>query len=327
MPVGPDGLVHTTFTNKPSTLRLSSVSPNLQNIPRGGDSEVQKWVKQMFVAPPTHEFWGVDFSGIEAVLVGWFANSHRYTRLAKIDVHTFYTMHALHMLEGKILAADLPDLSWSDADLTDYLGQHKKLYREPRNINKRLVHGGNYLMSPFKAQEVILKEQGIVVAIKDVRALMAVYFELFPEIKAWHRNTCLTVDKSGSIRNPYGFYHKFFRTVEWKKAGKDWDWDYGEDAKRLIAFLPQSTASFIMKDALIRLYQFHPEMRKVLRLSIHDEIFGMSPKSMVDRDIATAEFEMRKPIPELPLDPAWGMGPCLAIDTESKRGQSWGSMQ
>ena len=34
LPVSPDGCCHTTFTHNPSTLRLSSAAPNLQNIPR-----------------------------------------------------------------------------------------------------------------------------------------------------------------------------------------------------------------------------------------------------------------------------------------------------
>src|SRR4051812_18124778 len=95
MPVGLDGRIHTTFTHNPSSLRLSSVDPNLQNIPRGTDSEVEHWVKEIFVAPPRKVFWARDYSGIEAVLVGYFSGCARYTRLAKLGVHAFVASHII----------------------------------------------------------------------------------------------------------------------------------------------------------------------------------------------------------------------------------------
>jgi DNA polymerase I-like protein with 3'-5' exonuclease and polymerase domains len=108
MLAGPDGRVHTTFGHNPSSLRLCSFDPNMQNIPRGGAGE-DNWVKEMFVAPEGSTFWERDFSGIEAVLVGYFAGSPGYTRLAKRDVHSFYTAYALNALDpGRVLASDLP---------------------------------------------------------------------------------------------------------------------------------------------------------------------------------------------------------------------------
>lgn len=35
MPIGPDGAIHTTFSHNPSTLRLASQNPNMQQLPRG----------------------------------------------------------------------------------------------------------------------------------------------------------------------------------------------------------------------------------------------------------------------------------------------------
>jgi len=35
---------------------------------------------------------------------------------------------------------------------------------------------------------------------------------------------------------------------------------------------------------------------------------------------------MEAPIQELPLDPTWGLGDYLTINTEAKTGTSWGDM-
>src|SRR4051794_24681060 len=110
MPIGEDGRVHTIFGHNPSSLRLCSFDPNLQNIPRGGDpaKPYEDFVKQMFVAPEGFTFWERDFSAIEAVLVGYFAGDPAYIRFAKLGVHDYLASHML----GRPA-----DLSWSNGDL------------------------------------------------------------------------------------------------------------------------------------------------------------------------------------------------------------------
>jgi hypothetical protein len=159
IPVDRDGRTRGVFTHNPSTFRLSMVAPNLMQIPRGS-SDVEKWVKEMFVAPPGYQFWARDFSGIEAVLVGWFAGAREYVRLAKIDVHSFYTAYGLHELDpAGFNANDLPHLEWEDSRLRVRLGEIKKEFKRDRNeVFKHLVHGGNFLQTPAGAQKLIFKE-------------------------------------------------------------------------------------------------------------------------------------------------------------------------
>jgi hypothetical protein len=159
MLTGADGRVHTTFGHNPSSLRLCSFDPNLQNIPRGGE-DISNYVKEIFIAPEGKLFWERDFSGIEAVLVGYFAGSRSYTRLAKRDVHSFYTAYALNALDpGRVSANDLPDLSWEDSRLFSRLAELKKDLKHERNsLYKHLVHGANYLQSPNGARDHIFKQ-------------------------------------------------------------------------------------------------------------------------------------------------------------------------
>lgn len=322
-PVWRDGRVHGHFTHNPSTLRSSMVNPSLQVLPRGDDSEVQRWVKQMFVAPEGFIFTARDFKGIEAVLVGREAGDREYIRLARIDVHSYYTAFVLNRL-GILPTSDLPDLKWSDKDLIGYLSAFKKRFGNERNQGKVCIHAGNYHIGAKELQSHYPKWFKIV---KDAAIALALYYDVFPLIPKWHERICLQVDKTSIIYNSFGHAHRFHDVLKWEKHGSEWSWDYSNDSKRLIAFGPQSDASLIGKRALKRCYYNYPDsMARWLRLFNHDEIFTETPIKRADEADSILEFEMGQPIPELTMDPTWGFGTALAIDTEGKRGPDWYNM-
>jgi uracil-DNA glycosylase family 4 len=135
-PTDPQGVVHTTYSHEPSTLRLSSQAPNLQNIPRGSDSALQRRIKEMFVARPGHRLLEVDYKAIEAVLVGYFANDLSYVRLAKLGVHDYLNSHNLRRLG---LLREAADIAWSDADLKGFF---KELKRDFPDTYRNVAKGG-----------------------------------------------------------------------------------------------------------------------------------------------------------------------------------------
>jgi len=294
-------------------------------------------------------FYERDFSGIEAVLCGYFAGSKSYVRLAKTDVHSFYTSYALHTLDpGRVGANDLPELSWSDDRLVARLKEIKKEFGKERNaLYKHLVHGANYLQTPRGARDKIFKDTSIAYDLKLVAKVMGVYFELFPEIQKWHTDLCHRVDgtkrrtagleQGGEapdpwelgvcfVRNPFGYVHHFYNVLDWEKVGNEWVSSFGEDAKRLVSFLPQSTAAAIIKAAAKSLFYDYPWVGDTLRLLIHDSILGEVAEGDIDKCLETSRMVMEAPIEQLPLDPQWNMGEYLSIGSEAKVGTSWGSM-
>ena len=322
-PVGRDGRVHGIFRHTPSTLRSSMVSPNLQNIPRGDDSDIQKLVKMMFVAAVGWMFAARDFKGIEAQLVGYEAGSKNFLRLAKLDIHSYFT--GLNLIrQGILTKADEPSLSWSDADLKGYGKMIKARFEAERNVGKRCIHAGDYRVGPKKLAE---EYPQWFPKIKDAAAVLHFFYEVFPEIDQWHRRLCLQVDKSAVVSNAFGHTHRFYQVLNWEKVGSNWEWEFGEDAKRLIAFNPQSNAALIGKRALKRCFYNYPEtVGRYLRLFIHDEILTECPKEKFEEVDSILQFEMEQEIPELRLDPSWGFGNYLKIESEGKSGVSWDSM-
>lgn len=336
MLVGGDGRIHTTFGHNPSSLRLCSFDPNLQNIPRSDDDEdaIANYVKDMFVAPEGSLFWERDYSAIEAVLVGYFAGDPIYTRCAKLGIHDFLASHIL----GRPA-----DFSWSVEDLKDCFREIKSNHKSTRDTAKRVVHLSNYLGTPRRMHELYPETFQTT---KDAAKLQGLYFDLFPSIRRWHRDLCVRVDGTkqrrtdeevhGDIdpwslgvcyaRNPQGYVHHFYSVLEWEKIGNEWVSSFGEDAKRLVSFLPQSTAAAIIKQSAKKLYYENPRVGETLRLLIHDSILGEAAEGEIDECLKVSQEIMEAPIQELPLDPEWKMGEYLSIGSESKAGKSWGAM-
>jgi hypothetical protein len=330
LPVGKDGKIHTRFTHNPSTLRSASQNPNLQNLPRPkGIDDPATIIRNLVVAREGHTFYARDYSGIEAVLVGYFARLPEYIRLAKLDVHSFYTAYALNQLDGRIATSDLPEFGWPDDRLIPHLAWIKKEFKHDRNtLYKHLVHGANFMQGAKGAREKIFTETGIEYEIPLVQKVMDIYFALFPRIKDWHQELLLQASEDGYLRNPFGYVHRFYRVFDWTKEDGIWKKKPGADANKVIAFLPQSTAAGIIKEAMLRLYfeQFDSAGR-YLRLLVHDELFLEVPEKEVDAVDGIVKWEMEQPIPELALPESYGMGPFLNILTEEKKGNRWGSMR
>jgi DNA polymerase I-like protein with 3'-5' exonuclease and polymerase domains len=334
-----DGRVHTVYRHDPSTLRLSAAAPNMTNIPRGG-TELQDLVRGFFEAPPGYEFCATDYAGVEAILTGFYANAPRIMRIFRLDGHSFFTAHVLHVLDKTLPAADLPQESWSDADLLAYFKVFKPKNKARRETNKKITHGANYMETAAMAQVILLNEMGVLWPIKEIAKIMDFYHELFPEIRRWHHSLMAKVGgvplkqpeqlwgceaRNTYIRTPFNVVHRYYDVVKWEKTPGGWDWSAGDDAKRLASLLPQSTARFCLTRAAQRIWH-NPEQQdvaKTFRLFIHDELLCEARTEQVDRVLAVVKEEMERPIPELVLPD----GSMLKLGTESKRGQVWRYMK
>jgi len=192
-------------------------------------------------------------------------------------------------------------------------------------------------------QQILFDELGWVVPIKEVKRFLDFYKELFPEIPAWHNRLARQIDSgeadeempglttgAGYARNPFGYVHRFCQVIRWEKVYGEWQWYLGPGANEAIAFPAQSTAAGIGKEALIAFDEEYPHLCDGpdggLTLFSHDELLGLWKDERVAEVLAALQDCMEGAIPELPLDPAWDMGPALSVGTDAKVGQSWGEM-
>jgi len=311
-----DGRVHPSFLHKPSTMRLSCVNPNLQNVvaDKNGEDSFAAGFRRCVVAAPGKLLVEVDYSGIEAVLVGWFMKDPDYIRLAKIGVHAFLTAS----LVGKPA-----DLSWDDETLRAYLKKIKAAHPLEYDMSKRCVHGSNYGMSPFGMHANYPD------TFKSVNAATKVqqgYFDLCPKIHGWHRELRDTAAASGYIggdNHPFKFKHYFWEVSRTDINGR---LIWGDDAKRCVAFPAQSAAFGVLAEACLRMMDRGDgdylgdmdEGRTPIRALIHDSVLFEAPEAVVPALVAKATRIMESPVPQLDG---------LVINVETKVGNSWDKME
>lgn len=347
--------VHTTFSHKPATLRLSSGDPNVQNLVKRGDSEETQYAKKFrecIIAEPGCMLIEADYAGIEAVEVGWFSADPDYIRLASMGVHSYLCSYLL----------DKPaDLSWPDDQLAEYLSQFKHTkdlaVKEMYARSKRCVHGTNYGMTPAGMRA---NYPDTFKTIAEATKVHATYMEVCPKLNEWQRSLIQRAHKNGYLggdEHPFKYRHWFWNVINHRKLTRPqymaqrakgmqviendagyWSVQYGEDAKRAIAFFPQSTAGGILKEAMLAL--FDPEQEDTyigdtyygktpFRMPIHDSIVLEVPTKKADYVLERLIKVMSMPVVQQSCPAEWGIGQedGLKIGVEVEMGKSWAAME
>ena len=99
----------------------------------------------MVIAPPGHVILEGDSSAIEAVLVGYFARSERYIRLAKAGIHDYF---------NSLVHGDEIPLDTDETTLRAACRAAKARYDKPsREVAKRVVHLTAYRGTPERMCE------------------------------------------------------------------------------------------------------------------------------------------------------------------------------
>src|SRR6516164_5743918 len=229
--LGTDSRVHPTFGFHPSTWRKSCRNPNIQTIPKRND--LAKAFRKMIVPRAGHVLIEGDSAAIEAVLVGHHASSERYIRLAKAGVHGWVTS-ALH---GEHLSLDQPD-----AVLSAACQAAKAKWPDDYEKCKRVVHLSNYLGTPRRITEEYPDEFP---REAEASRLQEFYFstDAGKDVRAWQKKTVEIAHANKGLENSFGLRHRLFSLYAWNAYRQSWE--FGDDAKRAVAFVPQSDASFV----------------------------------------------------------------------------------
>lgn len=315
----------------------------------------------------------VDFAGIEQVVMGWCMNDPRYIRIAKLGTHALVASQVLATDHPQTW--QVADLAWPEAQLVAYLKSIKKgkdaYVQQAYECSKRCVHGTAYGLTTFgMARNYPL----VFPSVKRAEAIQASYFALAPGVPTFHTAVRHTAhlqhylggaaayaydpDARKVIGHPYQYQHWFWSVVAYERLstgqylwrskrgmpliellpGQWYGVTLGEDAKRAVAYLPQSIARGVQTDAAEKLFDpASPDAdqcyigdvyfgRTPLRAPIHDSFLMEVPTRMVDRVLERSARAMCAPILRLPCPQEWGLGPALTIGVDAKVGPDWGSL-
>jgi hypothetical protein len=279
-----DNRVHTTIGHHPSTWRKSARDYNLQNIPKR--SELANEFRRMVVAPPGHVIVEVDSSAIEAVLVGYFARSERYIRLAKCGIHDWFNS----VVHGEPISLDT-DIETLRASCR---AAKKRYSKESREVAKRVVHLTAYRGTPERMHDEYPDEfPTTAVARRLQNTLLAT--EPGEDLKRWWDATLKQAAHDRYLTTPFGTRHRFFHVFGWDRRRQCYV--LGDDAKRAIACRPQTAASMIQDNFIIALWG--SPIAPWLRLPVHDSLLAVPPMGRAQEVVEAFQSVFTSPIFEL----------------------------
>lgn len=245
-----DGKIHTIYKQTLTrTGRLSSVEPNLQNIP--ARDELGKMVRKAFL-PSNDIFLSSDYSQIELRLLAHISNSKELIEAFRNgeDIHTFVA--------------------------SDIFGVPKnEVTKIMRRTAKAVIFGIVYGISGFGLGE------NIGISFKDAREFIDKYYELYPGVKNYMDNIVKEAYQDGSVRTLF----KRKRVIEELNSS---NYAVRMSGERIALNTPiQGTSADIIKLAMVKIDEelIKRNLKSKMLLQIHDElVFDLV---MEEKDVVT----------------------------------------
>jgi len=232
--------VHSSFNQTmTATGRLSTSSPNFQNIPiRTQDGkEVRKAIKAQF---DDYKILSADYSQIELRVMAHLSKDEALTKALNDgeDIHTFTAKNVFNVKEDQDV---LPEM---------------------RRIAKIVNFGIMYGAGPFRLSQ----ELGI--PFSEAKKIIDVYFHKYKGIKQYMEDTKLLVKKNKSVQTLLGRKRAVWDSDSQNQVRRD-------AAERMAINMPiQGTAAEMIKLAMIRIDKDLKKnnLKSKLILQIHDEL-------------------------------------------------------
>ena len=242
------GRIHTSFNQTVAvTGRLSSSSPNLQNIPVKTDEG--RMIREAFIPPENHVLLSADYSQIELRLLAHYSND-------PILIESFTDDEDIHTRTA--------------AEVFDY---HPSLVTaELRNQAKAINFGIIYGMSPFG----LSKELGI--SQKMAKTVITNYFKRYSGVKTFIDET---VEKARETAVTSTLLGRTRSLPEINSSNRN----VKQFAERVAVNTPvQGTAADLIKLAMIRTEKALADknIEATMLLSVHDEIVFEVPDGEIE---------------------------------------------
>ena len=271
-----DSRVHTTFqAAATATGRLSSVNPNLQNIPIR--TELGREIRAAFTASPGTELLSADYSQIELRLLAHFSQDPLLSRAyaEEIDIHT--------LTASEVFGVPIESMN-----------------KETRNRAKAVNFGIVYGISAFG----LAAQLGIPQA--EAKAYIDRYFARYQGVKAFIESTLDQVRRDGYVRTLFGR----MRPIPDMQSRNPNQRGFAE--RTAINTPLQGTAADLIKLAMIAIDRKLSEqkMKSRMILQVHDElIFEVPSDEKADMEtIVRTEMEGVVKL-NVPLVADMGFGP------------------
>ena len=285
--VAQDKRVHSTFNvGGAATGRLSSQDPNLQNIPIRGTLGAE--IRKTFVAPRGRILLGVDYSQIDLRIMAHLADDPGLKSAFQqgVDIHA--------VTAARIFKVPLEEVT-----------------KEQRGVGKTMNFATLYGQGPH----ALSKQLGVDYA--TAKGYIDLYFNEFPNVKAWMQKTLERAYQDGYVETLWG-RRRFIPELQ---ASNRMMKSYGERAA--VNHPVQGTSADMIKQAMVKIDAVFTKKKLdcILILQIHDELlFECDPACLEDaayiiREEMESSLELSVPVvAEIKSGPNWGEMVSLKIE-------------
>ena len=232
-----DGKIHTIYKqNLTRTGRLSSVEPNLQNIP--ARDEEGRMIRKAFL-PVNGEFLSADYSQMELRVLAHVSGSKELQQafINDEDIHTR-------------VAADIYGISMDEVS------------KNMRKTAKAVIFGIVYGISGFGLGE------NLEISPKEAKEFIDKYYELYPGVKNYMDNIVMEAYRDGYVKTL--FNRK--RVIE---ELQNKNFMVRQSGERIALNTPiQGTSADIMKIAMVKIFDEMNKkgLKSKMLLQVHDEL-------------------------------------------------------
>ena len=263
-----DNKIHTIYTQTLTrTGRLSSIEPNLQNIPMR--SEYGRLIRKAFLPEDDSVILSADYSQIELRVFAHLSGVKDLIEAFKNneDIHTKTAM---------------------DIFKVPSLGVTKNMRRQAKAVNFGILYG----ISSYGLSE----DLGI--PVKEAKEFINKYFETYPGVKDYMNKEIADATKDGYVKTIMNRK----RIIEELNSS---NYNVRSMGERMALNTPiQGSASDILKKAMVEIYDVFEKnnMKSNMLLQVHDELIFNVYNDEIDRvkkivhDIMTNVFELSVPL-------------------------------
>ena len=257
-----DGKIHTIFTQTLTrTGRLSSIEPNLQNIPIR--NEYGKMIRKAFTPSNDCVILSSDYSQIELRVMSHMANieSLKEAFINGIDVHTK-------------TASDIFKVSTNDVT--------KDMRRMAKATNFGIIYG----ISKYGLSE------NLGISPKEAGEFMDNYLKTYPGIEEFKKQT---IDEAYKL----GYVKTLTNRKRYIEELKNANYMIRQSGERIALNTPiQGTSADILKKAMIEMYDSFNEkkLKSKMIIQVHDELVFDTLNSELDKVINIVTEEMNNVI-------------------------------
>lgn len=295
-----DGRLHPDFGfTRTVSGRVVCYNPNLANIPRDREFEEGVFVsiRSLFAVPDTHRIVYADAAQIEFKTAAILSKDKKLIHALFVDRADF------HDLVARALYPKYEDTLRRHAEAKAKLAQgvsaklEEKLREEMLSCEIILKLGRtrskNFNFGRIYGAQLPTLAAALGTTIEKVEPFIRRLAKRYPRFEAFLKETPDTAIREGELINPYNRRRRFPPTLDERVES--------EQARQGGNFLPQSSAAYVIRAALVRIAQDFERvgMNSFPFNIVYDSIICESPKDEVKDAAEIMCRELLMPVPEL----------------------------